>query len=237
MSIFAVVPNGGKANGMRVDSKGYLIVADYGNHIVHRLDPATGQFLESLTKDWTGAPFNQPNDVGIAADDTIYFSDPAWNAKSGGGRIFMITPGPSRRTVQVDDGLTTPNGITVSPDNRRVYVGQSRGNNVLVYDRRPDGTLHNKRVFIDFLANNIPAEALCDGIRCDRKGNLYVSMVRLGKILIVKPNGKLDSKAIQCVGKNPANLTFCGKDGRTLYITEKEYGRIEKTRVPFGGIR
>ncbi|MEO7653015.1 MAG: SMP-30/gluconolactonase/LRE family protein, partial [Bryobacteraceae bacterium] len=136
MSIFTVLPNGGRANGLRIDSKGFLIAADYNNHIVHRIDPASGSFLESLSKDWSGPPFHQPNDIGIAGDDTIYFSDPDWTAPSGGGRIFMITPGPARRTVLLDEGLTTPNGITVSPDNRRVYVGQSRGHNVLVYDRR-----------------------------------------------------------------------------------------------------
>ena len=108
-SVFAVVPNGGAVNGLRIDSQGYLIAADYVNHIVHRVDPRTGEFLESLTKDWTGPQFHQPNDVGIASDDTIYFTDPDWKSPTG-GRIFMITPGPKRRTILVDDGLNSPNG-------------------------------------------------------------------------------------------------------------------------------
>jgi gluconolactonase len=234
-SLWAVVPNGGRVNGMRLDSQGYLIGADYINHLVHRIDLKKAAFVESLTSDWKGPEFYQPNDVGITKDDTIYFSDPDW--KTGSGRIFMINRPPGRRTVLLEEGLRGPNGITVSPDERRVYVGQSRASNILVYDRKRDGTLHNKRVFIDFAASGIPASAIPDGIRCDVKGNLYVSMVNLGKVLIVEPSGKLHAKAIQTAGKRPANLTFCGSDGRTLYITEKEFGRIEKVRVDHRGER
>ncbi len=116
----------------------------------------------------------------------------------------------------LDEGLNTPNGITVSPDDRRVYVAQRLRNNILVYDRRPDGTLHHKRVFIDFLAQGVLAHAMLDGMRCDIRGNVYVAMFRLGRILIVGPDGTLHPKAIQTIGDRPANLTFCGADRRTL---------------------
>jgi len=233
-TLWAEVPKGGRVNGMRLDREGYLIGADYINHLVHRIDPRSARFVDSLTKDWTGPQFHQPNDIGIAADDTIYFSDPDW--MTGSGRIFMITAPPRRRTVLIEEGLRGPNGITVSPDEKRVYVGQSRGGNVLVYDRKPDGSLNNKRVFLDFASNSIPADAIPDGIRCDIEGNLYVSMVNLGKVLIVSPGGKLLG-AVSTLGKKPANITFCGPDGRTLYITEKEHGRIEKVRVRHRGVR
>jgi len=237
MSIFAVVPKNGAANGLRFDSHGWLIAADYVNHHVWRMDPKTGAFLEDLAADWKGPQFKQPNDLGIASDDTLYFSDPDWSNRTGGGRIFMIARPPARRTVLLDDGLVTPNGITVSPDDRRVYVGQSHAHNVLVYDRKPDGTLANKRVLIDFPAAGIPATGVPDGIRCDARGNLWVSMVGLGKVLVVQPDGKLYPHAVECNGKNPSNLTFCGADGRTLYITETQHGRVEKFRAPFAGAR
>jgi len=235
LSLFAVIPNSGRANGLRIDSQGFLIAADYVKHIVHRIDPKTGQFLENLTADWKGPQFRQPNDVGIASDDTIYFTDPDWSSPTG-GRIFMITRPPNRRTVLLDEGLDTPNGITVSPDDRRVYVGQSHPCNILVYDRQPDGTLRNKRVHIDFKANGIQ-KALPDGIRCDVKGNLYVSMVLLGKVLIVSPDGKLNPKSIQSLGNSPANVTFCGPKRKVLYITEKEHGRLERVKTQFPGVR
>jgi sugar lactone lactonase YvrE len=235
-TLWATVPNGGRVNGLRLDSEGKLVGADYINHIVHRIDPATARFGPNLAGDWKGPQFYQPNDVGITADDTIYFTDPNWSDKQGRGRLFRIDPPPRRKTVLIEEGLLGPNGVTLSPDDRRVYVGQSRGGNVLVYDRGADGSLTNKRVFFDFASNGIPANAIPDGIRCDTQGRLFVTMVNASRVLIVTPEGKL-AGIIKTIGSKPANITFCGPDGRTVYITEKEHGRIEKARVRYGGVR
>ena len=235
-SLWAVVPNGGRVNGMRLDSQGKLIGADYINHIVHRIDPASARFEENLAADWKGSPFHQPNDVGITANDTIYFTDPDWKHEKGLGRLFRITPPPNRQTVLIEEGLLGPNGVTLSPGDNRVYVGQSRGGNVLVYDRAPDGSLSNKREFFNFVKNGLPANGVADGIRCDVRGRVFITLVYTGRILIVNPDGKL-AGTIRTQGSRPANLTFCGRDGRTLYITEKEHGRIEKVRVRYKGVR
>ncbi len=229
-TIFAVVPAGGRPNGLRIDSHGYLIVADYMNHAVYRVDPQTGEFLESRTRNWMGMQFRQPNDVGIAADDTVYFSDPDWRSPTG-GRIFMIKPGTNPETVLLDEGLNTPNGITVSPDQARLYVSQSKEHNILVYDRLPDGTVRNRRIFLDLTTVSGGEAALPDGMRCDRHGNLYVAVVRLGRVLIVHPDGTLDPNSIRTIGNNPTNLAFCGTDQRTLYITEGQHRRIEKINL------
>lgn len=104
ISVFSIVPAGGRVSGLQIDSHGYLIAADHVNHAIYRVDLQTGEFLESLTRDWAGPQFHQPNDLGIAADDTIYFTDPDWHSPTG-GRVFMITPGPQRKTTIVDEGL------------------------------------------------------------------------------------------------------------------------------------
>jgi sugar lactone lactonase YvrE len=234
-SLWAVVPNGGRVNGMRLDSSGMLVGADYVNHLVHRIDPATARFGENLTADWKGARFHQPNDVGITANDTIYFTDPDWKHEAGLGRLFRIDPKP-RKTILIDEGLRGPNGVTLSPGDDLVYVGLSRGGGVLVYDRTPDGSLVNKRMFFEFAANGIPANGIPDGIRCDVRGRLFVTMVNLSRVLIISPEGKLVG-TIRTLGSKPANITFCGQDGRTVYITEKEHGRVEKTRVLYRGER
>jgi sugar lactone lactonase YvrE len=235
-TLWAEVPKGGRVNGMRLDSKGMLIGADYVNHIVHLINPATAKFEKSLTADWNGQQFYQPNDVGITANDTIYFTDPNWKDEKGRGRLFRIDPPPNRKTVLIEEGLLGPNGVTLSPDDKRVYVGQSRGRNVLVYDRAKDGSLSNKREFFNFDAHNLPEKGVADGIRCDVKGRVFITLVYGGRILIVEPDGKL-AGTIKTLGSMPANLTFCEADGRTLYITEKEHGRIEKVRVRYKGIR
>lgn len=227
-SVFTTLPANGRSAGLRFDSRGFLIVLDYINHLVYRVDPSSGQFLEVLTRDWTGPAFRQPNDLGIAPDDTIYFTDPDWQSPTG-GRVFMVTPGVRRRTVQVADRLETPNGITVSPNGRTVYVGQSKAHNILAFDRDADGTLRNQRVFFD--TATVSPTALPDGMRCDNDGNLYVAMVGLGRILVLGSGGELLPAMIRTIGASPSNVTF-GLDGRTLFITEVEHGRIEKVLLP-----
>lgn len=235
-TLWAVVPNGGAMNGLRLDSSGMLVGVDYVKHIVYRIDPATAKFTENLTADWKGTPFFQPNDLGITANDTIYFTDPDWSKPTGLGRLFRIDPPPHRRTVQLDEGLLGPNGVTLSPSDDRVYVGLSRGGGILAYDRRTDGSLANRRMFFEFARHGIPANGIPDGIRCDVRGRLFVTMVNIGKVLIISPEGKL-AGTIRTLGSKPANITFCGSDGRTVYITEKEYGRVEKARVRYKGER
>jgi gluconolactonase len=226
-SIFATLPAGGKCAGLHFDSRGSLIALDHINHLVYRVDPADGTFREVLTRDWQGPAFRQPNDLGIASDDRIYFSDPDWGSSTG-GRIFMVAPGPKRRTVLVAEGLNTPNGITVSLDNKFVYVTQSRAHNVLAFDRVADGTLQNQRILFD--TTSLSASALPDGVRCDRKGNIYVAMVGLGRILVITPAGTLTAQ-IRTQGKGPSNIAF-SPDGGTLFVTEVEHGRLEKVRLP-----
>lgn len=224
-TVFVKLPAGGRSAGLRFDSAGFLLALDYINHLVYRVDPSTGEFLEVLTKDWKGLAFRQPNDLEVAPDGSIYFTDPDWSS-SYGGRVFAITPGSERHTVLMAENLNTPNGITVSPDNRRVYVGQSRGHNILVFDREPDGQLKNQRIF--FATSTLSETALPDGMRCDKDGNLYVAMVGLGQILVITPDGKL-KQTIRTIGSKPSNLAF-NAAGNEMLVTEVEYCRIERFR-------
>jgi sugar lactone lactonase YvrE len=226
-SIFATLPAGGKCAGLQFDSRGSLIALDHVNHLVYRVDPSTGAFLEVLTRDWQGPAFRQPNDLGIASGNAIYFSDPDWGSSTG-GRIFLTTCGAKRHTVLLAEGLNTPNGITVSQDGKTVYVTQSRAHNVLAFDRLPDDTLKNQRIFFDTSFQS--PSALPDGIRCDRKGNIYVAMVGLGRILVINPAGSLTAQ-IRTEGKGPSNIAFA-PDGNTIFVTEVEHGRLERVRLP-----
>ena len=225
--VFAEMPAGGRSAGLHFDRAGFLIALDYINHVVYRVDPATGKFLEVLTRDWTGPAFRQPNDLAIAPDDAIYFTDPDWSSPTG-GRVFLVAPGPKRRTILVADGLQTPNGIAVSPDGAMVYVAQSRGHNVLVFHRQTDGTLANKRVF--FNTADVAPGALPDGIRCDKAGNVYVALHGAGQILALDKDGLPLPNQIHTTGSKPTNLAI-SPDERTMFITEAEHGRLERLRL------
>ena len=66
-----------------------------------------------------------------------------------------------------------------------------------------------------------------DGMRCDMKGNLYITMYEKGTVIKVSSSGKI-LQEITLIGKTPTNLTFGGKDGRTVYVTVKDNGNIER---------
>jgi len=227
-TVYAEMPAGGRSAGLHFSRSGFLVALDHINHLVYRMDPARGAFLEVLTRDWTGPAFRQPNDLTVASDDAIYFSDPDWSSPTG-GRVFLITPGPKRRTLLVAEQLNTPNGIAASPDGRLLYVAQSRAHNVLVFERQPDGTLRNQRVF--FNTADVSPAALPDGVRCDAAGNIYVALHGAGRILTLSPQGQiLPQQSILTTGSKPTNIAL-SLDGTTLFITEVEYGRLERVRL------
>src|SRR5687767_3654770 len=99
---------------------------------------------------------NQPNDLALAADGTLYASDPNW--KEGTGQLWRINKDGSVTRLQKDMGTT--NGIDISPDGKTLYVNESVQRNVWAFDIAEDGTLQNKRLLRKFDDHGF------DGMRC-----------------------------------------------------------------------
>jgi len=215
--VFIELSDGSIGNGIRFDSKGNMLIADYTNHNILRVDMNTG----ILTVFAHESGMSQPNDIAIDSKDRIYASDPDWNA--GKGKIWRIdTDGK----VTLLDSLGTANGIDVSPDEEKLYVNAS--GNIFVYDLSEDGTVSNKRVLIGF------ADGGMDGMRCDIKGNLYVTRFGKGIVAKISPDGKIIREII-LVGKRPTNIAFGGNDGCTAFITLQDQGNLESFRTDYPG--
>ena len=128
-SIFIELPNGSVGNGIRFNSKGEMLIADYTNHNILKVDMASKQ-LSVYAHD---SMMNQPNDIAIDSKDRLYASDPNW--KAGTGRIWRIdTDG---KTTVLEDSMGTTNGIEVSPDEKTLYVNESVQRKVWAYDLSP----------------------------------------------------------------------------------------------------
>ena len=82
----------------------------------------------------------------------------------------------------------------------------------------------NKKLLIEF------PDFGMDGMRCDSKGNLYITRHGKGTVVKVSPAGKVLLE-INLTGKKPSNIAFGGKDGRTAYVTVQDQGNIESFRV------
>lgn len=219
-SIFIELPEGSIANGIRFDTDGNMLIADYTGHNILKVEMSSLK-LSVLAHE---PQMSQPNDIAIDDENRLYASDPDW--KAGTGRIWRIDP--DGKVTLLLDRLGTTNGIEVSPNGKTLYVNESVQRKVWAYDLSPDGQISNKHLFIEF------PDFGMDGMRCDVKGNLYISRYGKGTVAIVSPQGKI-IREIQLTGKNASNVTFGGKDGRTVFVTLADQGNIERFRVKYPG--
>ncbi|MDP6699401.1 MAG: SMP-30/gluconolactonase/LRE family protein [Candidatus Latescibacteria bacterium] len=214
--LFVELPAGSIGNGIRFHSDGAMLIADYTNHNVLRVDMAT----RAISVYAHEPAMNQPNDIAIGANDLVYASDPNWAESTG--QIWRV--GPAGRVDLLETGMGTTNGIEVSPDERTLYVNESVQRNVWAYDLARDGEISNKRLLIQF------ADFGMDGMRCDIDGNLYITRHGKGTIAKLAPTGEI-LREIKLADKNPSNIAFGGPDGCTCYVTLQIAGNIERFRV------
>ncbi|MDF2722943.1 MAG: SMP-30/gluconolaconase/LRE protein [Paenibacillus sp.] len=219
-SVFVELTNGSCGNGIRFSQTGDMYIADYTNHNILRVDMATKQ-ITVLAHEPT---MNQPNDIAIADDDTIYASDPNW--KAGTGQIWRI--GTDGSVTKLESDMGTTNGIEVSPDNRTLYVNETVQRRVWAYDLSKEGHISGKRLLIEF------PDFGMDGMRCDAEGNVYITRYGKGTVAVLSPEGEL-LREVQLIGKACSNLTFGGPDGKTCYVTMADNGNLESFRVETPG--
>lgn len=220
--LFTSLPAGSIGNGIRFDRQGRMYVADYKKHNVWVIEPgetAPGIYFHSNR-------FNQPNDLAIAADGTLYASDPRFAAPAG-GQIWRITRGADGKgqgeIMSTPRRLGTTNGLDLSPDGATLYVSESNSRQVWAYRLDGNKLLEPRlvRTFADFEV---------DGLRTDADGRIYLARLSAGKIAIIGADGSL-LREVATTGKQPTNLTFGGPDGRTVFVTQKEGRFIEAFRT------
>jgi len=219
-SMFVELPTGSIGNGIRFNSRGEMLVADYKQHNILKIDMATRQISVFAHE----PAMNQPNDIAIDDSDRLYASDPSW--KDATGQIWRIDTDGTVTLLETNMGTT--NGIEVNPGSTRFYVNESIQRNVWVYDLSPQGAISNKRLLLQF------PDFGMDGMRCDVAGNLYITRYDKGTIVKVSPEGEILTE-IPLTGKKPSNVAFGGPDGRTCYVTLADNGNIETFRVDLPG--
>ena len=211
-STFVKLPNGSIGNGIRFGREHQMFVADYTNHNILEIDMRT-KSIEIYAHEDTA---NQPNDIAIAPNKTLYASDPNW--ADGTGNIWKVTK--ENGFELLENNMGTTNGIEVSPDGKKLYVNESVQRKVWVYDILKNGDIKNKKELISFEDFGL------DGIRCDPEGKLYICRYDKGSIAVVSNTGKL-IREIKTKGKKPSNLTF-SNDYKYIYVTIADRGCIEK---------
>jgi sugar lactone lactonase YvrE len=217
--VFLTLPNKSFGNGIVFGRGNVMFVADYTNHNVLKVElpsKAVSVFAHEPT-------MNQPNDLAIAPDGTLYASDPAW--AKGTGQVWKVDTKGKVTLFAPDMGTT--NGIEVSPDGKTLYVNESVQRNIWTFDLTADKP--EKKLFKQFRDHGF------DGMRCDVDGNLYVTRHGKGTVVKLSPTGE-ELQEIDVLGKSPTNLCFGGADGKTVFVTEADQKRLVKFRVDRPGV-
>jgi gluconolactonase len=216
------------ANGMTLAPDGRLLVCEQGTPYerarISAVDPASGE-AETVVDELAGLPLNSPNDIVVAGDGSIWFTDPSYGFLQGfrprpraGDYVYRHDPIAGRTDV-VSASFDKPNGLAFSPDERVLYVGDSGANHEPgTYDpRRPHhivafdvhgGRLENERLFA------VVAPGFPDGLKVDAAGRVYASS--FSGVQVFSPGGALIGE-IQLPGA--VNFTFGGPDRNVLFIT------------------
>jgi gluconolactonase len=216
------------ANGNYRDRRGRLVTCEHGGRRVTRTEYDGS--ITVLIDRFEGKRLNSPNDVVVKSDGTIWFTDPQFGLMSDyeGHRaepelpmnLYRFDPATGHATV-VSDDIVAPNGLAFSPDERRLYVVESRSTprNILAFDVVDDGSrLSNRRILIS------AGPGTPDGFRCDEDDNLWcgwgMGSPELDGVMVFTPEGEPIGRIE--LPERCANLCFGGLKRNRLFMAASQ---------------
>jgi gluconolactonase len=221
--VSAYLENSNGSNALAFDSKGRMVSVQRGPaHVqIGVIGPKGAE--ATLADDFNG----NPNDLVLAKNDGVYFTVPgplsdaqargkAPSATPFAPAVYYIAPN-SGRAVKVADGITNPNGVQLSPDERTLYVNDTRGEYLIAMEVQPNGTLGSKRNFAKYEGVQRDAQGIAsgaDGLAVDTEGRVYAATT-IG-VQVFSPQGQ--HLGTIPLSRAPQNLAFAGPDKKTLYI-------------------
>jgi gluconolactonase len=206
----------GGGNGTTFDLQGRLVLCEGDNRRVTRTS-GDGR-VEILMDRFEGKRLNRPNDVVCKSDGSIYFTDPGLRVPLAERElpyagVYRVMPDGATRLVA---DFEYPNGLAFSPDERRLYVANTRwAQYVHVLELDKDGAMVRRRIFADMSSDE--TEGVPDGMKVDVDGRVYCTGP--GGTWVFAPDGT--RLGIIRTPEVPANLAFGGPDLKTLFLTAR----------------
>lgn len=217
----------GNPNGLTYDQQGRLLICEQKKRRLIRLSKDGD--VSILADKWEGKQLNCPNDVVVRRDGTIYFTDPYWKFPPGSVQeltfqgVYRISPDGKLSVEAKDFGL--PNGIALSPDEKTLYIGDSRRRKLYALDVSKTGELSNQRMLADLQSAE---KGAVDGMKLDARGNIYTTGP--GGIWVISKTGVHLGTIV--APEIPANCGWGDADYRTLYLTAPKSVYKVRAKVP-----
>lgn len=215
------------ADGITLDRRGRIVYCAYSDGEIVRLE--TDGRRTVLASRFAGARLNAPNDLVYKSDGSLYFTDSRAGTRRRDGKgvshegLYVLRAG---KVGLLSESIDHPNGVAFSPDERYLYVTNTRRKNVLRFDVQRLG-IANGEVFIDM--SGVSGAGAPDGIKVDKSGNVYSTGP--GGVWVISPAGK--HVATIRTPRQITNMAFGGEDFRTLYMTA--FGALYRIRLKVPG--
>jgi gluconolactonase len=189
-----------------------------------------------LASHYEGKELNSPNDLTVKSDGAIYFSDPSYGRKEHFGvprepelsfrGVHRIDPDGKSLALLADD-FAQPNGLCFSLDEKILFVNDTDRQHIRAFDVKPDGTIHNSRVWARTTGEGAGAP---DGMKVDSAGNVY--SCGPGGIHVFAPDAVC--LGVIRVPEYTANFCWGDEDLKSLFIAAST--SIYRIRVAVAGI-
>lgn len=206
----------GEGNGTTFDLQGRLVICEGGHRRVTRWS-ADGR-SEVLVDRYEGKRLNRPNDVVCKSDGSLWFTDPGLRVPLAERQL------PYAGVYRIAaDGVVTlmadceyPNGLAFSPDERMLYVANTRWTAYIhAFELDGAGTVLRRRIFADMSSDE--PDGVPDGMKVDVEGRVYCTGP--GGTWVFAADGR--RLGIIRTPEIPANLAFGGPDLKTLFFTAR----------------
>ena len=238
-------PGESGSNGLTLDEQNRLIICQHGDRRVARMIAPTESpraVYETLAGKYMGKRFNSPNDLVYNQKGELYFTDPPYglvHKEKDPKReidfqgVYLLRK--NGEVVLVVKDLERPNGVTLSPDEKTLYVANSHGPRPIwmSYELKKNGMAKKGKLFFDsseYRKKHQSRKGGNDGMKVDVEGNIWATGP--GGVLVFSPQGKHLGTIL--TGQRTANCAF-GDDGYTLYITADMYLMRIRTSIKGNG--
>lgn len=235
--IFRIDPKGeweqvaewaGEPNGMKFLNESQLLVTDYRNGLMV-CDIATGAVRPYLERR-NSERFKGVNDLVFDSRGNLYFSDQGQTGlHDPTGRLYRLRP--DGRLDLLLANVPSPNGVALSPDERVLYLGVTRANQVWRVPLLDDGSAAKVSAFFTSYGPSGP-----DGLAVDRTGRVVVANPGLGVAWVLNHRAEPEVVLRSCAGASLTNVAFGGADRKTLYCTESVSGSVLRAPLEEPGL-